>query len=455
MKTISKWLLSLLIVGILPTGIFAGENIKKDDKLQETTEEKIKKAEQELKKLKKEQNKDINERWKNRQLWYNRFLNGTRVVGTAGFHAAGFSLMAAMANGWFQSVPDAELSWFREVAREANCSWADKLRVKQFPGDQYNAAAGFDFLHQDSPFAMIGTALWNDLTPDERRMIFLHECGHVEGNHLLEAQKFLALRALPLAMLSVSALPYVYRGSKWVLNKGVDGVSFCANKVTEKTKNFVLSLTPEFVKKFYKGFATKQKESQEQIAATVSSVTPGFVKSFIDWTSELKKDLGKEFKCDYYVKSCQYSMKNNSRMLGVIVGTKKPRTFVETGLNLAGSFVWGVVAFYVSKKVFNRSFLALGRQHEIAADMFALDHARGRGDVLACKNAFAKMLLYLTRELANLHSQDLWYKSQVEQDQFLRTKIEQIHKNDPHPTPWQRMELCDEYLKKYPVPNKN
>jgi len=465
MKKIYSWLLMLFVVGALPTGLVATENKLKQIKVNILGSEEILKKQNELEKANKElteketirnekKTKRQNEiaarnlRLENRQRWYSRFLTASRTLGTAGLQVVGFAAMSIMANMSPDSPnTDALRTELRAIARDAKLPWADELRVKLFPGNIENAAAGYDIFHPNSPFVMIGMGLWNKLTPDEQCMIFLHECGHIDGGHVLEMQWFLAKRGIPLAVLGVQSLPYAYWASKWCVNKTGEGISAATQWATQKTKNFAWYLTPEFVKNRF----TKGEENAEPVKKS-TWWTPAFVTSFIDGARTLRDDLGKEFGRDHLVKSYRSFTKNNERIAPVIFGTEKPRTFVEAGITTLGSFAWGMAAYYISAQLFRKSALALGKSHEWYADRFALDHARGRGDVLAFKNAFAKMLAGYMSLLSQRHAYELLGKSQVEREQFLRHKVELMNKNDVHPTPWQRMELCDKYLERYPAP---
>ncbi|HBY05456.1 TPA: hypothetical protein DEG75_00705 [Candidatus Dependentiae bacterium] len=387
-------------------------------------------------------------RSENRHRVYSVLLNLSRTAGTAGVQATIFGLMSWTANGLYPNAPESLRNELRAIARDAKLPWANELRVKLFPGNVENAAAGYDILHPNSPFALIGMGLWDKLTLDEQRMIFLHECFHIDDGHVLEALLFLAKRGIPLAILGVQSLPYVYLGSKWCVNKTGEGISAATQWATQKTKSFAWYLTPEFIRnRFLTG------EVKEAPVKNSASWMPARVTAVIDWARELKNDLGQEFNNDHLVRSYRSFIANNERLAPVIFGTERPRSLIETGIGTVGSFAWGMAAYHLSTQLFRTGALALGKGHEWSADRFALDHARGRGDVLAFKNAFAKMLAGDMSCLSDRYSNELWGKSQAEREQFLRHKIESMHKNDVHPTPWQRMELCDEYLKKFPVPD--
>jgi len=280
-------------------------------------------------------------------------------------------------------------------AQEAGCTWAPSARIKLQPRD--NAANAFYLFSPRTPLFLINREYWSQFDEREQRMIFLHECGHFENNHLAHYVTYLfATRSLfgGGGMKGITELGFLVKNhGRWIAHK----LPF---SLAQKTENFCSRVGEHWI---------------------------------------VKEVFGDQF------------LQGAVHLGSVVLGLERPRSIVECALGLTGSFVYGAAMFSLGRR-YRTDILALGKSHEWAADRFALDHARDRNDILAFRDMWFFRHMDLLNWITRRYAQVLSRMPQEKREYFVRTKYNEEYKNDPHPTPWQRMALCDEYLKKYPAP---
>jgi len=339
------------------------------------------------KKLKPEQKKPF---------WlYEKLVSVSRYSGL--LYPLGHDLFtAARAVDGYEDIDPRVAQILKGWAHDAGCQWAPAARIKLWP-TSFNAANSFYLFSPRTPVFLINTDFWNQWNDRERRMIFLHECGHFEHKDVEHFLQYLFItRALAGGL-----------GMKGVTEFGL------------------------FIKNHGRAMADRLPFS---LAKRAETLCENIEESWV----------GREILGDQFVR-------NSLHLGGVILGLEQPRTVVECALGMGRSFLYGAAAFSLGQQI-RRDVFFIKRSHEWGADRFALDHAQNRDDVLAFKNFHLQCGLMVWRSLVQFYAQPLRRMPQAEQMRFMQNKYQDYCKQDVHPSAVERMDLCDKYLEKYPVP---